>query len=331
MDRAKLYCLVLLVLVMTLAPSASQAAVIRHDQTQQSHLNLGALYPSVGLVTTAEWSGSGTLIGSNWVLTAAHVVEDAANLQFTIEGQTYGAVRGITHNKWDGSLGKGYDIGLIELSLDVATASGVSPAALYTGGDELGQVGTFVGYGMTGTGLTGATGYDGLRRGVENMLDVEYLTPGKGNRILGADFDNPANSGDSSWGSGIPLALEGLIAPGDSGGGLFIEIGGIDYLAGVHSFGSAVDGVIDFDYGDRSGHTRVSSFTSWIDKYLGGGDDDDVKGGKGNGNGNSGGRGKPSFIEWDTINVDTAATGVPEPATLTMLMLGGLAMLRRKK
>ncbi len=29
-----------------------------------------------------------------------------------------------------------------------------------------------------------------------------------------------------------------------------------------------MDGVIDSDYGDRSGHTRVSAFIDWIDSYL---------------------------------------------------------------
>ena len=76
----------------------------------------------------------------------------------------------------------------------------------------------------------------------DDYIDALLNTRGK-SRVLLSDFDNPNNASDSSWGSSTPLPLEYLIAGGDSGGGLFINVDGIDLLAGVHSFGwGLIDG-----------------------------------------------------------------------------------------
>ena len=130
----------------------------------------------------------------------------------------------------------------------------------------MGQVGTSVGFGITGTGLTGSDTFTLQKRAGQNVIDAFV---GKGRRrTIVADFDNPLNPGDSSFGSSDPLSLEYLIAPGDSGGGLFINVDGIDLLAGVHSFGAAFDGLADSDYGDISGDSLVTPFNSWIDRMI---------------------------------------------------------------
>jgi hypothetical protein len=54
------------------------------------------------------------------------------------------------------------------------------------------------------------------------------------------------------------------VAPGDSGGGVFITIGSQTYLEGVISFVDAIDGNANSDYGDVSGFGRVSAFMPWI-------------------------------------------------------------------
>ena len=60
-----------------------------------------------------------------------------------------------------------------------------------------------------------------------------------------------------------------MTAPGDSGGGMFIDVDGIDYLAGVTSFGLAFDGDLDADYGDMGGYIRTSHFVDWIESVTG--------------------------------------------------------------
>ncbi len=317
-----------LLIAMATASTAS-AGVIRHDRSDQLYRDLGASasYESVGSISGAtpgfNFFASAVLIAPNWALTAAHVVDNATSLSFTIGGDTFAGTSWVAHKKWDGSLGKGYDIGLIQFADDISAATGMTAAELYTGSSEVGNAATAVGFGMTGTGATGATTFDGAKRAGLNMIDALLLTPGKSNRILLSDFDNPDNASDSSWGSDTPLDLEYLIAPGDSGGGLFADIGGTDYLIGVHSFGwGRLDGNPDSDYGDASGHTRVSSFTGWIDDILNpstGG-----KGGGGKGSGGNNGGGKP---------FETFSHTVPEPTTLAVFGVGlvGLGDMRRRR
>lgn len=162
------------------------------------------------------------------------------------------------------------------------------------------------------------------------MIDVYYQR----NRnslplIFMSDFDNPHNLLDSRYGSAIPLGLEYLIAPGDSGGGVFAEIGGQSVLVGVNSFVGSFDGSSDSDYGNVSGHIRVSAFNSWIDSVMAGG-----AGGKpGKGKAGKGGSdlelGEYYFYPGLPVVTLDSSMVVPEPATLSLLVLGGLAVIRR--
>ena len=316
----------------------ANAGVIRADKSDDAHLFLAGsnAYDSVGSILgssplySSSFGASAVMIDSNWALTAAHVVAGATDLSFSLGGATYGAAEWFAHDKWDGDLSKGYDIGLIRFDSAIA---GV-PAMLYNGQSEFGALATMVGYGMTGTGLTGATTFDGKKRAGENVIDAFLRTPGRDSRVLLTDFDNPGDSSDSSWGDSAPVGLEYLIAPGDSGGGLFIDDANGTFLAGIHSFGWGIlDGNPDSDYGDASGHTRVSAFTGWIDSILnpssgGGGGDKKNKPGTGRGK-NSTLVTRAGFGE----NVSDQLRVIPEPTTLGLysLSLAGLAYSRRRR
>lgn len=267
------------------------AGTVRHDRTDSLYTILAAEvdFAAVGKITGSEAGGgflaSGTLIRDQWVLTAAHVVDGfdglgsgVSNLRFQVEGVTFTADEWFVHPAWPASGGEsnlfaGWDLALVHLEQPVMD---VTPVALFTGATELGQVATIVGFGATGTGLTGAQENSaGTKRAGNNVVDISGIqaTPGStvsiGNeRMLAIDFDQPDNTAASTLGSQIPLDLEYLVAPGDSGGGLFLEVNNELLLAGVTSLTSTLDGSVNSDYGDRGAFTRVSQFVPWIEETI---------------------------------------------------------------
>lgn len=241
--------------------AATRGATIRDDQPGSSYLNLASSldYASVGLfVNSWGYTGCATLIAPDWVLTAAHNLSAASSGTFSISGSSYASSQLLIHPGWNGDAFNGYDIALVRLGTPVV---GVTPAALYSGSSEFGQTATYVGFGFTGTGLTGWQSLDNQKRAFQNVLDGDF---GKPSLLLGSDFDNPHTTADNGFGAAFALALEGCVAPGDSGGAVFLTDGSQSYLAGVISFVAAADGNANADYGDVSGFGRVSTFVPWI-------------------------------------------------------------------
>lgn len=267
--------------------SWAAAGTIRDDVNPQQYVALGAspAYSAVGELDVDVFLdgqpavGSATLIAPNWVLTAAHVVEAGHGVRFLIGGQTYTASRWVANQKYDGNLIRGYDIALVQLSQPVTN---IAAAQIYRGHREFGLTGTFVGVGRTGTGLTGDTTDDRIKRAGTNVIDGTLRRDSKdrlqllqkvkrSSRTFAVDFDQPGNPATNHFGSATPTALEYLISRGDSGGPVFIDdptdsIG--EVVAGIHSFGEILDERDDSSYGDMTGHTRVSAFAKWIDKVT---------------------------------------------------------------
>lgn len=234
---------------------------MRDDVPASSYVALGASadYASVGsFVNGGAYTGSGVLIAPDWVLTAGHLLLSGSST-FTIGGTTYTSSQQFVNPGWNGDVFHGSDFGLVHLSSPV---SSVTPVAVYSGASEFGQVGTFVGYGFGGTGLTGwQAGSGASKRGFQNMIDGDFGNP---SLVYGSDFDNPNSTADNGFGDATPLPLEGCVAPGDSGGGVFLTIGSQVYLAGIISFVASTDGNNNSDYGDYSGFGRISAVMPWI-------------------------------------------------------------------
>ena len=299
------------VALLTAGHASAGTIVDGGNLTEYESLAHQSEYDSVGLMSWGGGLASGVYLGDGWVLTAAHVAESSPDLNFELGGNSYQSEEIYLHDGWSGDAATGNDIALVKLTQDVV---GVEAARLYDGpvtedlSDTLiGAEATFVGYGRTGDGVNGAYINAGNKHAGQNVIDAfggdHPLLRDFSDHIFFADFDDPnAVSDGYSWSDDLTLALEYMIAPGDSGGGVFIEEDGETFLVGVNSFLLAHDSVTDSDYGDVAGLTHVPAFTDWISAITGLG-----------------------------LSTDSLNPIVPEPGTLVLLAGLGWLPFRRPR
>lgn len=211
--------------------------------------------------------GSGTLIGSTWVLTAAHVVSnsrvgDTLEARFSLgtnsgdPERVIAATRWTVHPDWTkDSVTSGVDLAILELSEPIAD---IEPATLYDSALERDEIVTMAGFGHPGT-PAGYLPEDGMKRAGQNLVD--------------------RHGGGAYWwieqqyaltyfsNRGGPQSLEWQGTPGDSGGGWFVERDGEWMLAAVTSFAVAGGGAGSEDYfllRSMTGAIETHSYASWI-------------------------------------------------------------------
>lgn len=186
---------------------------------------------------------SAVLIQPNWALTAAHVVDNADEHVILIADKEYPLPYVVKHKDYRDEVIGFHDIALVYSPQEFKTKH----YPLYRKADEVGKAVTIAGWGSYGTFTTGAKHIDARRRGGHNKLD------GAEKAVL---VCSPSVTGR--------FPLEFGIAPGDSGGGMFIG----DELAGINSFLMADDKTPDGTYGDQSAFTRVSMYADWVDFQI---------------------------------------------------------------
>jgi hypothetical protein len=197
---------------------------------------------------------SGTLVGCNTFVTAAHCVcdldgaacqsgpaaPDPAEWHVFFQHAGFFAVQSIAVNP-------GYefpsdDVALLHLA---ASLSGISPTPLVAAEPAVGTDGTIVGFGRSGGS---AEDYGLKQRGSVVTSACSGALP---EGLLCWDFTNPVG----------PAGTDSNTCNGDSGGPLFVDEGGSRTLAGITSGGSSSDCLAS----DESYDTSVAFQRPWIE------------------------------------------------------------------
>jgi hypothetical protein len=237
-------------------------------------------------VASGIWLGNAD--GRGYVLTAGHVVTDGTQAKRLRVRSSGGTVRNgvsyIVNPLWDTALETrgGFDLAII--MLDGPIDDGGPQPALNAARRERGKRAVAVGSGVRGVAPFGYGARFGPRpaykmTAAENVIDY-VSSPGflpaqadSGNRIE-IDFDEPAGAGKNRYGDATPVsALEGVLAPGDSGGALWAEYEEGWRIVGVNS---STDPRVDYNV--VSSFARVATQTAWIRSVFPGAR---VAGGKG--------------------------------------------------
>ena len=253
----------------------------------------GQGYDGVALLRAGGNLGTASLLyDGRALLTAAHVVvgQPATDLQvtFSTASGSYSryAQKVLVHPQYSQD-STANDIALVWLSSQAPVAA--NRYGLYRAGNELGQPFEMLGYGATGSGLTGeqantagslhkaANSFDTSSAGLWPLLSSKpSWLPSQGSQLV-ADFDNGLALNDTlgriTASSNLGLGpSEGLLGPGDSGSPAFIN----SLLAGIGSHTSAslgpqngdIDEEANSSFGELAFWQRVGYYQSFIDQSL---------------------------------------------------------------
>jgi Trypsin len=250
-----------------LASYASNAIVIRHDIPDAEYRVNAADYPMLAYL---PGEGHGILISKQWVVTAAHAVLWRPVHELTFNGVSRSVSKVIVHPGYKAApeelksgdaaplmnfMASSDDVALIKLEHPVTD---ITPAQIYRGMEEEGQIVKIVGRGATGNGLVGEYPHSPhrgeLRRAFSRVISADE-------RWLGLRFVAPPKA----------VALEGMPADGDSGAPVFLEINGSWQLAGIVSRKLTTGKLSGFSccrYGQITYQLRISRYATWIDSTI---------------------------------------------------------------
>jgi hypothetical protein len=238
-------------LICLLICAVSNAGTIDPSVPDAKYVEYGSKYecvlPIMGSFNDEHnsiFKGSCVVIDEYYVLTAAHILYESKNQYVIFNNKKYQCLVVAIHSDFKHNKTGLYDIAMVRMAEPIKL--NFYPE-LYTDSDEKGKICGMAGYGFTGNFRTGFRyeNFDHKKRGGSNIIeDIQDHV------LVFSVHKTPSTK------------LEFLIAPGDSGGGLFID----KKLAGIHSYIYAVDGKTDADYGDTGCSTRISQYVDWINK-----------------------------------------------------------------
>lgn len=241
---------ILYAVLLAIISNISFAGTIDPNTLDIKYINYGSKFSYIAQISGLTYENepyfaSGVAYKDNIIITAAHVLSLTKNQIVDINNKQIKISDIVIHHRYDAKVFGYYDIGIIKLteSIDLDWYP-----ELYTNKNESGKVCSLSGFGMTGTFSTGAIKSDKNKRAGSNMID----SIDRGMLICTPSININKTE------------LEFLIAPGDSGGGLFIG----NKLAGIHSCIMAEGHKAKSDYKTESGHTRISDHIEWINDTV---------------------------------------------------------------
>ncbi|MEW6991084.1 trypsin-like serine protease [Colwelliaceae bacterium 6441] len=216
----------------------------------------------VALLMNGRQGCGGTLISSEWVLTAGHCLDSASTSSLTVQigahvmgaggdGTNHRVSQIIKHENWRGaqSIQSGYDIAVLRLA--TPASSSVTPASLPTQAiaNQIAAVGQNVT--VSGWGLT----YNGSRTPATRLREVALpvISNSSCSSELGVNVGNGVICGGGPNGKSA--------CNGDSGGPYAAQSGGKFYSIGTVSWGKACSGATAF--------TRTTAYLDWIEQKTG--------------------------------------------------------------
>ena len=249
----------------TLLSTQASAIVTRHDVDKSAYDADEADFPALASLYSSPDGRRdcvATLIAPDWVITAKHCVADdaldarIAAGEFAItfaEGREAIVTRIERMPDLEGPVQRS-DIALLQLASPIED---IEPVPFYEGGDELGRVMFFAGWGGTGTGIEGVSSEDGAFRIAENRVDSVF------DNFLVFRFDDPRTHLDRA------LPLEGISGPGDSGGPALVPTPHGCAIAGISSAQRTYDAK-EGTYNVDEYYVRISAAREWIDSVIDG-------------------------------------------------------------
>jgi PEP-CTERM motif/Trypsin len=177
------------------------------------------------------------------------------------------------------------DVSVIHMNADAPATAKIY--GVYGGAITTGQSDTLVGYGLSGTGLTGYTVNPDFRvkRSGQNIMDLfdtddeQNFSNSSPQEVWYSDFDGYDSQGVlqdtfcTLFGVCTPIlanSVETNLGGGDSGGPSFLTYSnGQLLLMGNNTFGGTFDGQVSGTFGTYFGGILLNSYIPWLERVTG--------------------------------------------------------------